>query len=1006
MGGRKARNSSSKGGTSGDSGKKGGGGEQGRQQDAAQVNVASSSVPRPNLEVTKAEDTQLKQLQLARPTVIAKYPIRPAYGTEGKNVTLRANCFELVPPAKLILHRYDVEVKGYCIEKGERKEKDIVGKKLVQAFRLILEVPQLRNLRNDLVTDFKSQLLSRAAFDAELLQAFPLEIPYLAEGEDDPRANAPTLIVKISAIGPVTVSELTDYLTSTDTRGSFDKQPILQALNIFVGHYSKQCSDLAKVGSKSFPVRPHQNDTRSLEAGLVAIRGFFSSVRVATTRILVNVNVTHAPFYNAVPLKQSIEAFQRAQKGEKDKRSKLQPFLKRVRVAVTHIKRKNKFGQVVPIVKTIFALATRNDGHGPDAVGPPPEVSDHGAGPANVKFWLSEDSNQKSSSPSVAARQSQGPKDKIMSASKARSSGQGSGGRYVSVADYFMTKYHIQTDHGLPVVNVGTTARPSYLPAEVCEILPGQSYQGRLEPEQTQKMIQFAVRKPQDNAISIEQDGPNVVGLSPHIDRSVSRFGVAVDNTMITVPGRILVRPDFRYGGQKPNIKSAQWNMIGVDKKLLKGFAGASLRSWQILVVVLRGAPSSLDPKLTEQQKAMLHTALVDFGIKVAKVAPVSAITINGPDDPLLQEAIRNASSKSQVCIIALPSTDKALFDRIKTIADTKSGLHTVCVVGKKFAKDDPSYMANLALKINLKLGGVNQQSEDKKLGIILEGKTMIVGIDVTHPSPGSASTAPSVAGMVASVTRDLGQWPAIMRVQKAGAHEMISDLTMMLRSRLNLWKQNNKQQLPRNILIYRDGVSEGEYDLVLQKELPLLREAYKDLYSKMEGPPKITIVIVGKRHHLRFFPTADDDPEVTDLDTGNPINGTVVDRHVTEVQNWEFFLQSHKTLKGTARPAHYFVVLDEIFTKHKLPQGSTRNQANDLENLTHSLCYLYGRAMTAVSICTPVYYAHLACERARCYLSTHYSMPVPEPGQNPPPTPTSDDVQVHPTLKDKMFYI
>jgi hypothetical protein len=34
----------------------------------------------------------------------------------------------------------------------------------------------------------------------------------------------------------------------------------------------------------------------------------------------------------------------------------------------------------------------------------------------------------------------------------------------------------------------------------------------------------------------------------------------------------------------------------------------------------------------------------------------------------------------------------------------------------------------------------------------------MLVGIDVTHPSPGSASTAPSVAGIVASVDGTLAQ--------------------------------------------------------------------------------------------------------------------------------------------------------------------------------------------------------------------------------------------------------
>lgn len=197
--------------------------------------------------------------------------------------------------------------------------------------------------------------------------------------------------------------------------------------------------------------------------------------------------------------------------------------------------------------------------------------------------------------------------------------------------------------------------------------------------------------------------------------------------------------------------------------------------------------------------------------------------------------------------------------------------------------------MANVALKINLKLGGVNQKIDDAKLGIISEEKTMVVGIDVTHPSPGSSESAPSVAGMVASINKDLAQWPAELRIQSKARQENVSSLTSMLKTRLNLWgtKGNNKQ-LPENILIYRDGVSEGQYDMVLKDELPLLRKACEEVYPAPDlkkGLPNMTIIVVGKRHHTRFYPT-DNNPSMTDSN-GNPVNGTVVDRHVTEARNW-----------------------------------------------------------------------------------------------------------------------
>lgn len=88
----------------------------------------------------------------------------------------------------------------------------------------------------------------------------------------------------------------------------------------------------------------------------------------------------------------------------------------------------------------------------------------------------------------------------------------------------------------------------------------------------------------------------------------------------------------------------------------------------------------------------------------------------------------------------------------------------------------------------------------------------------------------------------------------------MVSELDYMLESRLNLWKsQGNHAAFPENLLVYRDGVSEGQYAKVLEAELPLLRKACDNLYpvlDRKKGLPHITIVIFGKRHHTRFYPT------------------------------------------------------------------------------------------------------------------------------------------------------
>ena len=94
-------------------------------------------------------------------------------------------------------------------------------------------------------------------------------------------------------------------------------------------------------------------------------------------------------------------------------------------------------------------------------------------------------------------------------------------------------------------------------------------------------------------------------------------------------------------------------------------------------------------------------------------------------------------------------------------------------------------------------------------------------------------------------------------------------------------------------------GVSEGQYAAVLGQELRPIRALCEGLYHKQGSkPPKITIVIVGKRHHTRFYPT--DASQADGIHGYNPLNGTVVDRGITMQDGWDFYLQAHTALKGT----------------------------------------------------------------------------------------------------------
>jgi eukaryotic translation initiation factor 2C len=262
-------------------------------------------------------------------------------------------------------------------------------------------------------------------------------------------------------------------------------------------------------------------------------------------------------------------------------------------------------------------------------------------------------------------------------------------------------------------------------------------------------------------------------------------------------------------------------------------------------------------------------------------------------------------------------------------------------------------------LKINVKLGGINTIPDPQSVSVLTDPRnpTIVMGADVIHPAPGSFGR-PSFTSLVASVDSDTAKYVATSAVQ-AGRQEMIEKLKEMAVDVLKLYvgyRQGVEKKVgaaipPKRIIFYRDGVSEGQFQQVLDIELPRLRAAC----AEMNMNPAITVIVVGKRHHVRMFPANPGDADRS----GNCPAGTVVDREVSHPTEFDFYLQSHGGLLGTSRPAHYSVLYDD-----------NKFTPDALQSLSFALCHVYARATRSVSIPAPVYYADIVCSRAK----NHYS--------------------------------
>ncbi|KAJ3576121.1 hypothetical protein NPX13_g3804 [Xylaria arbuscula] len=825
------------------------------------------------------------------------FPWRPSYGTNGTPILLYANYCVFgrtkgYGDSALVLYTYEIKV-----------EPRATSGKLKQIIRLFLQSPELAENRPYMVTDFAAILVAtkRIAIDSKL------DVEYRAEGEDEPRENPPIYEVKLTPRHEFCVGHVVKYLARAGEPQQVDTTPAIQALNILINYYAKSSNQVKTLGSaKNFSLA--NAETTNLGGGLKAYRGFFTSVRAATGRLLVNVNVCHSVFYDDKRLDILIGTFIRDSGVNLENHiglEKLSRFVSKVRVQTTHLpEKRNRRGEVIPKFKTIYDLALPGDGRSKkqgEGLENPPIVPYPGAGATEVKFWLD-----------------RGETASATSTKKKHKPSSGTGGNYISVFDYFKNMYNITIrTPRLPVVNVGTREKPSYLPAECCIVPPGTPTKASLDPSQTKAMIDFAVRNPAANHKSITEKGLDNLGLRNDAFTLLKEFGVGVDSELVKVKGRVLTQPTVFYANKmSARVTDGSWNILR-----LKFSKGSRLQSWTCLYV---GVPDTTTYRNVqdfsdEQLQGIVstfHGVMISAGINAEKPRPSKKIKMTSPNDPQLKDEIRRyAAERLQLVLVVLPTDTTSIYSYLKQLADVEYGVHTVCTVGSKLARPrNDQYFRNVALKVNLKLGGNNQRVADQDLGILggSQSDTMVVGIDVTHPSPGSAETARSRSAMVASIDSQLGQWPGVVRMQEGGLE------------------------------MYRDGVSEGQYKAVLDQELPQLRKACRGLYPSTDqksGFPRISIIICGKRHHTRLFVADKNDGD----NSGNPPAGTVCDRGITELRVWDFYLQAHAAIKGTAKPCHYVVLLDEIF--RSTFKNRPGNVADELQKLTLSLSYLFGRA-------------------------------------------------------------
>ncbi|PKI40289.1 protein argonaute 4-like [Punica granatum] len=511
----------------------------------------------------------------------------------------------------------------------------------------------------------------------------------------------------------------------------------------------------------------------------------------------------------------------------------------------------------------------------------------------------------------------------------------------VTVYDYFVNHRGIELRYSgdFPCINVGKPKRPTYIPLELCTLVSLQRYTKALTNLQRASLVEKSRQKPQERMRVLDDAlKRNNYGAEPML-RSC---GINISSNFTQVEGRVLPAPKLKVGnGEDFFPQRGRWNFN--NKKLVEP---TKIQRWALANFSARCDVRGLIRDLIKCGNMKGIPIEQPFDVfeenpQFRRAPPVVRV------EKMFEEIQSKLPGAPQFLLCLLPERKNSdLYGPWKKKNLSEYGIVTQCLAPTRV---NDQYLTNVLLKINAKLGGLNSMlavEQSPSIPMVSKVPTILIGMDVSHGSPGQ-SHIPSIAAVVSS-----RQWPLISRYRasvrtQSPKVEMIDSLFKKVSDKedegimrellLDFYTSSGKRK-PEQIIIFRDGVSESQFNQVLNVELDQIIEACKFLDEKWN--PKFVVIVAQKNHHTKFFQNSPD----------NVPPGTIIDNKVCHPRNNDFYLCAHAGMIGTTRPTHYHILHDEV--------GFS---ADDLQELVHSLSYVYQRSTTAISVVAPICYAHLA---------------------------------------------
>ena len=366
---------------------------------------------------------------------------------------------------------------------------------------------------------------------------------------------------------------------------------------------------------------------------------------------------------------------------------------------------------------------------------------------------------------------------------------------------------------------------------------------------------------------------------------------------------------------------------------------------------------------------------------------------------------------------VYLPEANTDYYNVIKMHSTFEHGIPTQVAVERSFdaQRNKLAYCSNIALKLNGKMS--NQWNEGRAWALRMNGSgaglkwysdtetdplkwipTMLIGLSMAR---GQGQAAPTIVAATACLDKIGMQTCSTIKVQdqdsfnlddrntSAVAGTVLKDIVYELATQF--YRHND--EYPKRVLIYRDGLSDGNF-AASRGEIQAIRQAFHDLKASKKDfqcknsvkcqkkgcimcTPLITYITCQDDHGINLVPESASQ-EKTVRGIINVHSGTVVDSGIieempnvaldeevqrspacmfrrVEESSYDFLLTPHGGLKGSSKPVYYRVLLNEndIYVSGGSPLSRT-----DLEALTYQQSFLYSTATKATRSVPVVQYS------------------------------------------------